>query len=113
MPLSRDTPDQLRQTPVLRGANQIWDRTFPKYPRLRRPPSPLAQQPRNTTQRQLIAFGTAAHDHSIRPLRDVGVMAKRLALVNVGDVDLDHRPVKGVQRIENGNGWMYGYRPLR
>ncbi len=52
-----------------------------------------------------VPLHTAPRDHTVGALRDVGVMPERLALVDVGDVDLHHRqPVAGVERIQDRDG---------
>ena len=63
-----------------------------------------ADQRGKPPQRQQIALGAEPGDHPIGAARDEGVMPEFLALMHVGDVDLDHRPVKGVERVQDGNG---------
>ena len=52
---------------------------------------------------ELVALRAAADDDAVRPERDVGVVAEALALVDVGDVHLDHRPLEGVEGVEDGD----------
>ena len=56
---------------------------------------------RDPTQAEQVALRPAADDDRVRPLRDVGVVPEPLAPVDLGDVDLDHRPVEGVERVEH------------
>src|SRR6516225_205693 len=48
-----------------------------------------------------VAFNAEARDDAIGAARDVGVMTKCLPLVDIRDVDLYHRTVKTIERIEN------------
>ena len=51
-----------------------------------------------------IALRPQTGDDAVRPQRHVGMVPKRLALVHVRDVHLDHRRLEGVERVEDGDG---------
>src|ERR1700675_3347682 len=53
---------------------------------------------------QRVAFDTETTDYGARDLRDVRVLAKFLARMDVGDVHLDDGRRHGEKRIEDGNG---------
>src|SRR5690606_5144703 len=67
-----------------------------------RPGKSLLPQDRGQTpQRQQIALGPAAGDHPLGAGADEGMVPEGLAPVDVRDMHLDHRPVIGVQRVED------------
>jgi len=45
-------------------------------------------------------------NHPLGRLADVGLVAKRVALVDVGQMNLDHGQFRRLQRIENGDRGM-------
>src|SRR4029077_2487582 len=61
----------------------------------------LIEQMRKPAQRQRIALGSKPGDHAIGAKRDIGVVAKFLALVDVRDVDFDDRRFESVQCVED------------
>src|SRR6185295_10340969 len=60
-----------------------------------------ADEGRKPRDRQRIAFRAETADHPPGALRDIGVMAVLLALVNVGDVHLYGRQLHGKDRIKD------------
>src|SRR6476620_12131811 len=66
----------------------------------------LVAQMRKTAQRQRIPLSAEPGDHAIGAKRDVGAVAKLLALVDVRDVDLDDRRLEGIERVEDRNRGM-------
>ena len=54
-------------------------------------------------QRQVVAFGAKAADHGQGQVREVGLMSKGLATVNVADVDLDKGQGHRSQRVSQGD----------
>src|SRR6188474_1807541 len=60
-------------------------------------------QRRKPANSECVAFGAETADDRLRALRDVGVMAVFLALVDVGDVHLDRRNLHREDRIEDRN----------
>ena len=61
------------------------------------------QQAGDALQRQRVALHPAAGDHAGGDGRDVGMAAEGLALVDVGDVDLDDRAGEGGKRVKDGD----------
>src|SRR4029079_2945622 len=57
---------------------------------------------REPSQRQRVSLSSKPCDHAISALRNKGMVAKFLALVDVRDVHLDNDAVERVERIENG-----------
>src|SRR5260370_41757620 len=66
----------------------------------------LVEQMRETAQRQRISLGSKPGDHAIGAKRDIGVMAKFLALVNVRDMDFDDGGFESVQCVKDRNRRM-------
>lgn len=54
-------------------------------------------------QRHVITFDAETGDHAFGAGRDIGMVPEDLAFVDVGNVNLDHRPLKGIERIEDGH----------
>ena len=50
-------------------------------------------------ERKFITLAAEAADHTLRRGRNVAVVAKRLALVDVRQMDLDYRDAGGLQRV--------------
>ena len=61
----------------------------------------LIEQMRKTAQRQRIPLSSKPGDHAVGAKRDIGVMTKVFALVNVRDVDFDDRCFEGIQCVED------------
>ena len=57
-------------------------------------------------QRQQVALGAEAADDARGDLRDIGLVAKRLSPVNVGQMHLNDRQLGERQRIEEGDRGM-------
>src|SRR5438270_346560 len=62
-----------------------------------------ADQSRQPGDGERITFDAKAADDRLRSLRDVGVVAEFLALMDVGDVHFDGRNANREDRIENRN----------
>ncbi len=54
-------------------------------------------------KRHAVAVDTETRDDAVGSCRYIGVVAKDFPLVDVGNMDLDHERLIGVQRIEDGN----------
>src|SRR5690606_29224515 len=57
-------------------------------------------------QRENVSLNAEPGDHPIGPKRDIGMVAERLAFMEIGDMNLEHRRVERVQRVENRDGCM-------
>src|SRR3990172_4936532 len=62
-----------------------------------------AEQAGEPGDRQRIAVDAEAADHRLRRLRHVGILPEAFALVDIGEVDFDHRQLHRQQRVENGD----------
>ena len=65
-----------------------------------------SRQHRHPPQGKRIALKAAPRDHPIGAQADIGVLAKAFTLVHVGDMNLQHRPVEGVERVQKRDGSM-------
>ena len=54
---------------------------------------------RHLAQRKIVAMRAKACHHRIGPLADIRMLAERLALVDLTDMQLYHRAVEGMSRV--------------
>jgi hypothetical protein len=72
----------------------------------------LIDQPRETPQRQSVALRPQTRDDAIRAKRHVGMVAERLALVDIGNVHLEDWELARIQGVQNRDrrmrkcGWI-------
>ncbi len=64
-------------------------------------PAPIS--PAIASMAKHIAHAAEPHDHALGSHADIGMPAKRLPLIRVGEVDLDDRLVQHLQGVEEGN----------
>ena len=60
------------------------------------PISDVLEQRDHAPGRERIALDPEPRQHPIGAQADIGMMAKRLAFVHVGDMALEHRPLEGI-----------------
>ena len=61
----------------------------------------LVEQLRYAAQAKQVALGAKARDHAIGALGDKGMVTELLTFVHIGNVHLNHRPLEGIQSIED------------
>src|SRR5579859_1312839 len=60
----------------------------------------------DAAERQLVALGAEPGDDAVGAHRHERAVPEFLALMDIGDMDLDHRRIEGIERVQDGHGIM-------